>query len=84
MQRQHPAVTPTTISSPVPADGPAIEGAVGSWVDRLVELRVLADHGDTDAAARAQQWIGDDEAAARMWWQITRDCSLLGDSGESG
>lgn len=87
MQRQHPAVTPTTVSSPQIPDPSAldpdsdVEGTAGSWVDRLVELRVLADHGDTAAAARAEQWISHDEAAGRMWRQMIRDCSLLGDPG---
>lgn len=54
-------------------------GAAGTgWLDRLVELHVLAAHGDLAAAAEAQQWIGHDEAAGRVWRQIDQDCALLG------
>lgn len=37
------------------------------WIDRLVELRVLAEHGDTASARAAQRWIATDERARHLW-----------------
>lgn len=61
-----------------PSDAPAPSRR--DWLDRLVELHVLASHGDLVAAAEAQRWIGHDEAAERVWRQIDQDCALLGQS----
>ena len=36
------------------------------WIDRLVELRVLAEHGDAASAAAAQQWIATDPTVRQM------------------
>jgi hypothetical protein len=37
------------------------------WIDRLVELRVLAEHGDTASARAAQRWIATDDRARHLW-----------------
>lgn len=38
-----------------------------AWRDRLVELHVLAEHGDDDAARTAQRWLSSDAAARHVW-----------------
>jgi hypothetical protein len=40
------------------------------WVDRLVELHVLAEHGDTASAAEAEEWIATDAKARQMWESV--------------
>jgi hypothetical protein len=47
------------------------------WVDRLVELHVLAENGDTAAAAEAGTWIGSDSEARRVWDDVARTCDQL-------
>ncbi|GEL17354.1 hypothetical protein [Pseudonocardia asaccharolytica] len=59
-----------------------IEGARGQqaqpgWVDRLVELHVLAENGDTAAAAEAGIWIASDGEARRVWEDVARTCDQL-------
>jgi hypothetical protein len=44
------------------------------WRDRLVELHVLADHGDREAAATAAAWLAEDEDARRIWVTVQRTC----------
>lgn len=48
-----------------------------AWRDRLVELHVLAEHGDTAAAGEAQTWIASDERAHRAWHEIEDTCHRL-------
>ena len=36
-------------------------------LDRLVELHVLTEHGDTAAAAEAARLVAADDAARRVW-----------------
>jgi hypothetical protein len=45
-----------------------------NWRDRLVELHVLADHGDRDAAETAAAWLAEDEDARRIWVTVQRTC----------
>ncbi|HEY2202897.1 MAG TPA: hypothetical protein VGH99_00275 [Pseudonocardia sp.] len=45
--------------------GPVVAGT--PWIDRLVELHVLAEHGDTDAASAAREWIAVDVHARTVW-----------------
>lgn len=59
-------------------DVPNTAPAVPQWHDRLVELHVLAEHGDLDAAASAQRWLATDPAAARIWLEVDRACEGLG------
>lgn len=47
------------------------------WLDRLVELHVLADNGDRDAAAEASRWIEHDGEARRVWDTVARTCADL-------
>jgi hypothetical protein len=42
------------------------------WIDRLVELHMLAEHGDLVAAATADRWIATDVDARRMWDDVER------------
>lgn len=48
-----------------------------AWRDRLVELHVLAEHGDTDAAGEARTWIASDARAHRAWHEIEDTCQRL-------
>jgi hypothetical protein len=45
--------------------------------DRLVELHVLAEHGDAAAAAEAREWLSDDPDARRIWHQVDAQCQEL-------
>jgi hypothetical protein len=45
--------------------------------DRLVELHVLAEHGDAAAAAEAREWLADDPNARRIWHQVDAQCQEL-------
>ncbi|MFC5995786.1 hypothetical protein ACFQE5_16370 [Pseudonocardia hispaniensis] len=47
------------------------------WVDRLVELHVLAENGDAAAAAEAGNWIASDDEARRVWEDVARTCDQL-------
>lgn len=49
------------------------------WRDRLVELHVLAEHGDQAAIGEAQQWISTDERARTAWQEIDATCARLRD-----
>ncbi|MBW0106480.1 hypothetical protein [Pseudonocardia sp. KRD291] len=48
-----------------------------AWRDRLVELHVLAEHGDEAAAGEAKAWIDSDERARRAWHEIESTCDQL-------
>jgi hypothetical protein len=48
------------------------ETARREWIDQLVELHVLAEHGDDAAATTAQQWIATDADARRIWDDVER------------
>ncbi len=45
----------------------AAERARPAWLDELVSLHVLAEHGDQEAAATARAWIATDTDARRVW-----------------
>lgn len=47
------------------------------WIDRLVELHVLAEHGDHDAAVAADRWMATDAHARRIWEEVERGCTQL-------
>jgi hypothetical protein len=51
------------------------------WIDRLVELHVLADNGDSDAAAAAASWIAEDTAARQVWEDVQRVCDQVRSGG---
>lgn len=59
-----------------PMSGTPAAGDVG-WRDRLVELQVLAEHGDTDAADIAARWLATDPAARHAWDEVERTCQHL-------
>ena len=40
------------------------------WRDALVELHILAEHGDPDAATRAARWLARDPAARHAWDEV--------------
>lgn len=45
--------------------------------DRLVELHVLAEHGDPAAAAEAARLLADDDEARRVWDTVEATCDRL-------
>jgi hypothetical protein len=45
----------------------AAERARPAWLDELVSLHVLAEHGDQAAAAKARRWIATDVHARQVW-----------------
>jgi hypothetical protein len=47
------------------------------WVEQLVELHVLAENGDAEAARRAADWVAEDPAAHALWTSVERDCDRL-------
>jgi hypothetical protein len=51
------------------------------WIDRLVELHVLADNGDSEAAATAASWIAEDAEARRVWEDVQRVCDQVRSGG---
>ena len=51
------------------------------WIDRLVELHVLADNGDTEAAAAAASWIAEDTDARNVWEDVQRVCDQVRNGG---
>ncbi len=61
--------TPTTVE-PATVGDPA-------WRDRLVELHVLAEHGDPHAADIAERWLATDPAAQHAWSEVERTCHHL-------
>lgn len=44
------------------------------WRDRLVELHVLTEHGDSGAGAAATAWLAADEHARWAWDTVQRTC----------
>jgi len=49
------------------------------WRDRLVELHVLAEHGCTESATSAQDWLAADPAAHEAWHAVEQTCRALRD-----
>lgn len=47
------------------------------WVDQLVELHVLAEHGDTSAAQQAEAWVAEDSAARTVWESVEHACAQV-------
>ncbi|MDN5918533.1 MAG: hypothetical protein L0I76_26110 [Pseudonocardia sp.] len=56
---------------------PGLEPAAPDWRDRLVELHVLAAHGDDDAARAAEAWIATDSRARSSWEAVQRECAQI-------
>ena len=48
-----------------------------AWLDRLVDLHVLAVHGDLDAAAAAHRWLAHDVAARHVWDEVQNTCDRI-------
>ena len=48
-----------------------------SWRDTLVELHVLAEHGDARAAVEAARWLERDATARQMWDEVQATCDAL-------
>jgi len=63
-------------AAPVPAapSVPVLQVGSPAWRDRLVELHVLAEHGDVEAATEAERWLAEDDSARRHWELVERDC----------
>ncbi|HEY2095676.1 MAG: hypothetical protein QOI50_3074 [Pseudonocardiales bacterium] len=47
------------------------------WYDELVQLHVLAESGDTVAAATAERWINSDADARKVWEDVERTCDRV-------
>jgi hypothetical protein len=74
MNRDHPRTKIATQLEPGNPRRP-------QWIDRLVELHVLADNGDSDAAAAAASWIAEDTEARRVWQDVQRVCDQVRNGG---
>jgi hypothetical protein len=61
----------------------ALEAGRAPWLDRLVDLHVLSEHGDREAADAAGQWMSSDPDARRVWDEVERSCGHLRAAGES-
>jgi hypothetical protein len=70
-------MNPNNHEGRTPAQQAHGEPADPRWVDRLVELQVLADNGDTAAAAAAASWIAEDGEARRVWEDVERACAQV-------
>jgi hypothetical protein len=49
----------------------------GDWRDTLVELHVLAEHGDARAAAEAERWLERDPTARQIWDEVQATCDAV-------
>ena len=49
----------------------------GPWRDQLVDLHVLAENGDPDAAATARRWLAEDPEARRAWNEVQDACDQI-------
>lgn len=47
------------------------------WRDELVDLHVLAENGDSEAAERARRWLERDADARRAWDEVERTCGQV-------
>lgn len=47
------------------------------WRDMLVELHILAEHGDLDADAEAGRWLARDAAARDAWDTVQHTCDTV-------
>ncbi|GLZ44714.1 hypothetical protein Acsp06_08990 [Actinomycetospora sp. NBRC 106375] len=69
-----------TITSPAPE--PTLSEHVDrQWLDRLVDLQVLATHGDTAAALHLESWLAHDQEARELWNSIAQVCQQLRPDG---
>jgi hypothetical protein len=68
---------PSQGSAPAPAPQGRDLAADLRTRDRLVELHVLAEHGDASAAAEAREWLSEDPHARRVWHQVDAQCQEL-------
>ena len=59
-------------------------GSSVAWMDRLVELHVLAEHGDPEALAEAEHWMERDVRARAAWETVARECTELSARSMSG
>lgn len=47
------------------------------WRDALVELHVLAENGDLNAATEAARWLASDATARHAWDAIQNTCDTV-------
>ena len=47
---------------------------ITNWRDRLVELHILAENGDDEAARTAQRWLAGDAEARHIWNEVEETC----------
>ena len=59
----------------------ALESVRAPWLDKLVDLHVLSEHGDTAATETAGQWLRTDPEARRVWDEVQHSCDRLRTSG---
>lgn len=56
-----------------PRPGPGeVDPGRRRWVEDLVELHVLSEHGDLSATAAAGRWMASDREARRVWNEVER------------
>ncbi|GAA4775632.1 hypothetical protein GCM10023200_05260 [Actinomycetospora chlora] len=48
-----------------------------AWIDRLVDLQVLAAHGDREAVVDLEEWLAHDAEARQVWNIIAQTCQQL-------
>jgi hypothetical protein len=66
------AVEEPGLRSVAPREG--VHEEDGVWRNRIVELHVLAEHGDVQAASDAERWLATDRAARHLWDTVDTDC----------
>jgi hypothetical protein len=54
------------------------------WMEQLVELHVLAENGDADAARKAAEWVEKDGDARAVWASVEQDCAQLRQAATTG
>jgi hypothetical protein len=69
------AIEETGLRLGAPREGGLGDDAV--WRNQIVELHVLAEHGDVEAASAAQRWLATDGEARRLWDKVDTDCSEI-------
>lgn len=75
---------PREVGNPQDPAGRSRPDGEPGWINRLVELHVLAEHGDPAAATEAQRWLATDADARRVWHEVERMRDELRGVDEAG
>ena len=68
---------PTTASGTAELEALDLSACTAGWREALVELLVLAEHGDVIAARRLRTWLSADPVASAVSSRIARDLTSL-------